>query len=96
MSDYDLPIDWKPKPNEGDEPQEVLFDFNIETTTWTFENGDRLELEKNDHGYLLGGCIGGKDVHDEDYEDFYFASSDALLKFLEKHKLLKLLSRKAT
>ena len=96
MSDYDLPMEWKPEPNEGDEPQPVPFDFNIETTTWAFENGDRLELEKNDHGYLLGGCIGGKDVHDEDYEDFYFADSDALLEFFEKHGLLKLLSRKAT
>jgi len=93
MSDYDLPIDWKPEPNKGDDPIEIDFNFNIETTTWLFENGDRLELEKNDYGYLFGGCVGGQDIHDEDHEDFFFKDSDELLNFFEKHGLLQLLSR---
>jgi len=73
---------------------EVPFDFNIETTTWTFENGDHVTVEKNASGYLISGNFSGVDWHDEDHEDFFCADTDEFLSFLETHGLLRILSMK--
>lgn len=85
---------WKHSDN-GWEPSEPLpFVEGIETTTWEFKDGSRLELEKNDQGYLLGGHIGNIAIQDEDWEDLFFPDTDSLLEFFQKHGLLKLLSKK--
>lgn len=77
---------------EYEEAESVPFYIGIETLKWTFENGDYITVERSTSGYLIGGRIGGKDWHDEDYEDFFCADTDAYLDFLEKHGLLRILS----
>lgn len=77
-----------------DEYDEVPFEIGIETTRWTFDNGDYLTIEKNTSGYFLSGRVGGKDIHDDDHEDFYFPDTDSLLGFLEQHGLLSVLTKK--
>lgn len=70
---------------------EVPFDWNITTTRWEFGEGSYLVLEKNLSGYSLYGRVDGKPF-DDDGEDFFFADSDELLAFLEKHKMTGVLS----
>lgn len=96
MSDFDLPIDWKPEPNEYDEPTPLPFFEGIITTRWDFEDGSYLTLEQSEDGYLFGGKINGQDIHGEDWEDLYFPDTDSLLDFLEDQGLLKFLSKKPT
>jgi len=76
------------------EDGEVPFEIGIETTRWEFDNGDYLTIEKNTSGYFLSGRVGGKDVHDDDHEDFYFPDTDSLLVFLEQYNLLTVLTKK--
>jgi len=85
---------WMESDGEWKEAEPYPFVEGIETTTWTFTDGSRLELEKNDQGYLLGGYIGEFAVQDEDYEDLHFPDTDSLIDFFKKHGLLKLLSKK--
>lgn len=70
----------------------IPFDFHSETITWTFANGDQITVERNLRGYFISGRIGGGDWHDEDHEDFYCATTDDFLNFLERHGLLGALS----
>lgn len=85
---------WKHSENGWEEAEPLPFVEGIETTTWEFKDGSRLELEKNDQGYLLGGHIGNIAIQDEDWEDLFFPDTDSLLEFFQKHGLLKLLSKK--
>jgi len=72
--------------------QDVPFEFVIETLTWTFPSGDRIQVERNTSGYFISGRINGKDWHDDDHEDFFCAGTDEYLDFLERHGLLRILS----
>lgn len=93
MSDYDLGIEWKPEPNEGDKPAPLPFFEGAITTRWDFEDGSYLELEKSDYGYLFGGRLGEVRIDDGNYEDLFFETTDDLLDYLKKNDLLRLLSR---
>jgi len=74
----------------------IPFVEGIEVWTWTFECGSKIEITKyppeaNSGAYSLCGNIRGKDIHDEDYEDYHFANSDALIDFLRQNGLLSVL-----
>jgi hypothetical protein len=72
----------------------IEFDESITTTTWHFGSGTKVTIEHGDSGFFIYGSVGGKSWHDEDHEDFFCATTDDLLVFLEKHGLLSMLSVK--
>jgi hypothetical protein len=72
----------------------IEFDESITTTTWYFGSGTKVTIEHGDSGFFIYGSVGGKSWHDEDHEDFFCATTDDLLVFLEKHGLLSMLSVK--
>ncbi len=72
----------------------IAFDESITTTTWYFGSGTKVTIERGDSGFFIYGSVGGKSWHDQDHEDFFCATTDELLVFLEKHKLLSMLSVK--
>lgn len=72
---------------------EIPFFDDIETTTWDFENGDKITIEKSEDGYLFGGIVKNQIISDDDGEDFYLKDTDELLDFLKKYNLLHVLSK---